>query len=72
MMNVTDSILTIIKEKGISQKELAKSMGVSPAALSKCLRNGNMRLHTLASICYALNIKPKIIFERLIQNDRSR
>lgn len=54
-----------MKELGIKQKDLAKAMGVTPAAVSKQLSNGsNPRFSTVAKLAEALGcdvVAPKLV-----------
>ena len=44
-----------MKEKGITKKELAKRMGVSPAYVSKIFGADNISLRTVAKVLAALD-----------------
>lgn len=45
-----------LQEKNLSQKDLAKLLGISPAAVSKMLSKGaNTTIKTMAKIAHALN-----------------
>lgn len=53
--NITASIFEFMQEKGVSQKKLAKSLGVSEAWVSKMLSGDtNLTLRTIAKICSVL------------------
>lgn len=55
----------IMLEKGISSKELAEKIGITPANLS-ILKTGKakgIRFHTLEKICEVLNCQPGDIIE---------
>lgn len=54
-MHLQGEIYLRMKDLGMTQKELAQKMGISPAAVSKLLsRDSNMRLSTIARIASAL------------------
>ncbi|MCR5582449.1 MAG: helix-turn-helix domain-containing protein [Eggerthellaceae bacterium] len=54
-LHLQSEIYGRMKELGVTQKELAKKMGVSPAAVSKMLsKDSNMRISTIARIASAL------------------
>lgn len=60
-------ILEICKAAGLTQKELAEKIGLSPVGLSKSI-NGNPTKDTLEKIAAALNVKITQLFE---DNDHS-
>lgn len=51
----------ILREKGLTQKELAQKMGVAEISLSRSI-NGNPNLDTLTKIAQALNIEISELF----------
>lgn len=54
---VADRIKAIAKERGVSQNALASRLGVSPAVISRILRNPDRsKLDTLRRIAEALNV----------------
>ena len=55
-------ILDICKQAGITQKELAERIGLSPVGLSKAI-NGNPTKDTLERIANALNVRITELFE---------
>lgn len=80
-LEVTERILEIMEEKGISRSELAERLGVSKAAISKLLNDGsNMTLKRLLTIAEALDHKVRVdlgsvehhIEENVIQYDARR
>ena len=56
-------IKEILKEKGITQKELAEIIGVAEISLSRSI-NGNPSLDTLNKIALALNVPISDLFEQ--------
>ena len=54
-------IKEILKEKGMTQKELAKKMGVAEMSVSKSI-NGNPGLSTLEKIAEALGVDVSELF----------
>ena len=57
----------ILKEKGISQKNLSENIGVAEISLSRSI-NGNPSLETLEKIANALNVPISELFERPQEN----
>ncbi|TWV64054.1 helix-turn-helix domain-containing protein [Parabacteroides distasonis] len=55
-------ILDICKQAGMTQKELAERIGLSPVGLSKAI-NGNPTKDTLERIASALNVRITELFE---------
>ena len=55
-MKVGNKIKEIRKEKGITQSELAKSLKVSPAAISQFEQKENLKLETIKKIADALQV----------------
>lgn len=55
-------IKEILKEKGLTQKELADRMGVADMSLSRSL-NGNPNLSTLKKIAEVLNVNVSDLFK---------
>ncbi|MDE6266431.1 MAG: helix-turn-helix transcriptional regulator [Muribaculaceae bacterium] len=55
-------IKEICKEKGLTQKELAEKIGISPVGLAKALA-GNTTVGTLDKIATALGVSVSELFE---------
>ena len=53
---MTIRIKELLKEKGISQKDLADKLGITVVGMSKIL-NGNPKIDTLEKIASALNVE---------------
>lgn len=62
-------IKRIMQEKGVTNKELASRLGVSPAYISKVLGGSNITLKTLARILSALETDAGI---RLVERKFNR
>ena len=45
-------------KKGITQKELARKIGITPTAISKAIRSGRMSMHVLYGVAKALDLEP--------------
>ena len=61
--NVTEHMLVIMEELGISKNELARKLGKSKSYVTQLLNGSrNMTLGTLSDVCMELNTKPKISF----------
>ena len=60
IVDLSDSLHEIMSQKGVTQKEIAKKLGLSKARISKLFSGkSNMTLRTLSDICFALDVKPK-------------
>jgi len=60
--NVTEDLLVILEDMEITKKELANRLGKSKSFVSQVLSGArNMTLGTLSDICFALEIKPKVV-----------
>ena len=55
VLDITDQIISIMKQKGLTQTQLAKRMGVSPSYISRILSGTNFSIRTLSKIFKALN-----------------
>ena len=61
--NVTEDMLVIMEELGISKNELARKLGKSKSYVTQLLNGSrNMTLGTLSDVCMELNTKPTIRF----------
>ena len=61
---LADNVRRICKEQSKQMKDLAVSMGIDPASLTRAL-NGNARLDTIEKIANALGVSMKSMFEPL-------
>ncbi|ASN68820.1 hypothetical protein 7AX3_78 [uncultured Caudovirales phage] len=62
--DVTEEILIIMEDKGITKKDLADKLGKSKAYISQLLSGSkNMTLRTLSDLCFALGVKPSVGFD---------
>ena len=61
---MADNVRRICKGQGKQMKDLAASMGIDPASLTRAL-NGNARLDTVQKISTALGVSMKSLFEPL-------
>ena len=61
---MADNVRRICKEQSKQMKDLAVSMGIDPASLTRAL-NGNARLDTVQKIANALGVSMKSLFEPL-------
>jgi transcriptional regulator with XRE-family HTH domain len=65
IMEVTESICTILEDEKIDRKDLAAKMNKTKGYISQLLNSDrNMTLATLAEILYALEYKPSIKFDK--------
>ena len=53
----------ILKLQGISKKELAERMGITPGSLSRLLSGGNPTMLTLSNIASSLNVSIGDLFD---------
>ena len=61
IMNVTEDLLLVMEDKGVSKAELARKLSKSRSYVSQVLDGArNMTLRSLADICYALDIEPTV------------
>lgn len=64
-LDIQADVFLRMKQLGIKQKDLAKLMGITPAAVSKLLSNGaNLRFSSVARIAATLNCRvesPKLV-----------
>lgn len=63
-------ILELCKERGLTQKELAERVGLTPVGLSKSI-NGNPTKDTLQRIASALNVHISELFEKDTPSDNT-
>lgn len=62
--NVTEDVLVVMEELGVSKKELARRLGRSRSFVTQLLDGArNMTLGTLSDICFALDITPRVILQ---------
>lgn len=61
IFNVTDDLLVVMEDNGVSKHELARRLGKSKSFVSQILSGRrNMTLGTFSDICFALKFEPKI------------
>lgn len=61
IIDITEDILIIMEDKGISKADLSRALGKSRSFVSQTLSGArNMTLKTLSDICYTLEINPNI------------
>lgn len=61
--NVTEDILVILEDMGVSKAELAKRLGKSRSYVTQILSGSrNMTIGSLSDICFVLGVKPQITF----------
>ena len=62
--NVTEDLLVIMEDLGISKKELAKRLGKSKSYVTQILSGSrNMTLRSLSDLCTELGTKAKVSFD---------
>ena len=59
---LSQNVRRICKERKLTMKELARQMGVDPAALTRAL-SGNARLDTIQKMATSLEVSLKSLFE---------
>lgn len=61
----------ILKERGLTQTELAQMAGIPQASVSRFDRNSQRKDEHLFAIAYALNLKVEDLFEvEIIEEDK--
>ncbi len=59
--NVTEDLLVILEDMGITKSELARKLGKSKSYVTQVLSGSrNMTLGSFSDICFALGFKPEI------------
>jgi len=53
----------LMEERGLTKKELAELMGVSPAYVSKIFSGSNISLRTVAKVLAALKVDARLVLE---------
>jgi transcriptional regulator with XRE-family HTH domain len=61
-------IKEICKEKGITQAELAKKLGVLPVSFSQSMSRSNFNVGRLSEIADALNVEVSDLFKKASNN----
>lgn len=60
VLDLSYALKKIMEEKGITKKQLAEKMGVSPAYITKIFKGSNISLRTVAKILAALEVDARI------------
>ncbi|WP_420599968.1 helix-turn-helix domain-containing protein [Neptuniibacter sp.] len=61
IMNITEDLLIEMESQRLTKSELATKLGKSKAYIGQTLSGErNMTLHTLADLCYELDLKPVV------------
>jgi DNA-binding phage protein len=66
MTETTDllqQILTLAREQGLTQIMLAQRAGITPEALSRAKKGGNMRLSTLSELAHVVGLKVALVLD---------
>lgn len=59
--HLTEDLLVLLEDKGISKAQLAKALGKSRSFVTQVLSgNRNMTLGTLSDICFELQVNPVV------------
>ncbi len=58
--DLSEQLKKLMEAKGITKKELAKKMGVSPSYISKIFGADNISLRTVAKVLAALEVDARI------------
>lgn len=66
-MNIGKKIVSIRKEKGLTQKELANKMGVSQQMINQYEKSDNLNLNTIRKIAQALDIDYLELLEKKLK-----
>lgn len=62
-----EKVNKLIKQKGVSQYELAERCGVSQSTISKHLKTGNFGVNELLGIADALEVSIKDLFQKVYE-----
>ena len=54
-------ILALAREQGLTQITLAQRAGISPEALSRAKKGGNMRVSTLNELAHVVGLKLSLV-----------
>lgn len=64
-MRLTSHLLEIIislgREKGLKQQDLAKRAGLQPESISRAKKTGDMRLSSLEQLAHAVGLKLALV-----------
>jgi len=64
ILDVTENVWEVMQRIGVNKVQLAERLGKSKAYVSQLLNGSrNMTLRSLADICFALDVSPKITLE---------
>jgi len=59
--HLTEDLLVVLEERGLSKADLARKIGKSRSFVTQVLSgNRNMTLRTLSDICFELQVKPVV------------
>ena len=65
LMDFTEGIQKAMDEQGLNRNQLAKKLGVNRAWITRVFQlKENMCLTTIAKMCLALGLKPRMTFEK--------
>lgn len=72
-LTVTEAFARMMKEKGVSRKDLAERLGVSKARVSNIMNGSpNLTLKTLASVAVALDSEVRVEINHTVPDRGSR
>ncbi len=70
IFNITDELLIIMEDNGVTKQELARRLGKSRSFVSQILSGRrNMTLGTFSDICFALKFEPKVLLSNMQSHD---
>lgn len=72
VLDLSYALKKIMEEKGLTKKELAERMGVSPAYITKIFKGSNISLRTVAKILSALEVDARIDFRIINSSAKDR
>jgi transcriptional regulator with XRE-family HTH domain len=71
ILDISDQLKEMMEEKGITKKQLADKMGVSPSYITKIFKGSNISLKTVAKVLAALEIEGSIQIKEIKNKDNA-
>ncbi len=60
VVDVLEDLLEALEQRGMSQADLAKKLGVSRAAVNRVLRGRNLTVRTVARFAHSMGVKVRL------------
>ena len=68
LLDISSQLKKLMEEKGITKKELAERMGVSPSYITKIFGGNNISLKTIAKVLSALEVDATLEIKKKSEN----